>query len=119
MTDDAQDVLEAALEPHEPTAAEIGARGRVRDRATGMTHHEAQAALDAVLADVGAGTDDLESADAAVRAEAAEWQRITDLLLDHGGPYTPDTDAYVQGQLTARDHHRDRPRPPAPSPPSG
>lgn len=117
MTDDAGDVLEAALEPHEPAAAEIEARRRVRDRATGMTHHEARGALEAVLADADAG--DLESADAAVRAEAAEWQRITDLLLDHGGPYTPDTDAYVQGQLTAREHHRDRPRPPAPSPPAG
>ncbi|MFD7080805.1 hypothetical protein ACFYXV_16485 [Streptomyces sp. NPDC002181] len=115
MTDEAEDVLEAALEPHEPAAAEIDARRRVRDRATGMTHHKARAALEAVLAAAG----DLESADAAVRAGAAEWQRITDLLSDHGGPYTPDTDAYVQGQLTARNHHRDRPRPPVPSPPSG
>ncbi|QES59009.1 hypothetical protein DEJ51_17090 [Streptomyces venezuelae] len=68
-----------------------------------MKHHEAQAALEAVLAASG----DLERADAAVRAEAAEWQRISDLLFDHGGPYAPDTDAYVQGQLTAREHHRD------------
>ncbi|MFI7352938.1 hypothetical protein ACIBTP_03220 [Streptomyces avidinii] len=103
MTDDAEDVLDAALEPHEPAAAEIVARQRVRDRATGLTHHEAHAALEAVLADAG----DLESADVSVRAGAAEWQRITDLLLDHGGPYAPDTDAYVQGQLTAREHHRD------------
>ncbi|MFJ7592314.1 hypothetical protein ACIQZO_34100 [Streptomyces sp. NPDC097617] len=103
MTQDAEAALEAALEPHEPGAAEVAARERVRDRATGMTHHTAQAALEAVLADAG----DLESADASVRAEAAEWQRITDLLLDHGGPYAPDTDAYVQGQLTAREHHRD------------
>ncbi|MFI1648975.1 hypothetical protein ACH4XT_18820 [Streptomyces avidinii] len=103
MTDDAEAVLDAALEPHEPAAAEIAARRRVRDRATGLTHHEAHAALEAVLAEAG----DLDSADASVRAEAAEWQRITDLLLDHGGPYAPETDAYVQGQLTAREHHRD------------
>ncbi|MFF4848180.1 hypothetical protein [Streptomyces sp. NPDC001194] len=115
MTGDAEDVLEAALEPHEPTAAEIDARRRVRERATGMTHHKAHAALEAVLAAAG----DLESADDVVRAGAAEWQRITDHLLDHGGPYAPDTDAYVQGQLTARHHHRDRPRPPAPSRPAG
>ncbi|KMO96618.1 hypothetical protein [Streptomyces roseus] len=115
MTDEAEAVLEAALEPHEPAAEEIEARRRVRDRATGMTHHKARAALEAVLAAAG----DLETVDPAVRAGAAEWQRIADLLLDHGGPYTPDTDAYVQGQLTARHHHRDRPRPPAPSPPSG
>ncbi|MFF4420285.1 hypothetical protein ACFY04_05760 [Streptomyces sp. NPDC001549] len=102
MTGDAEAALEAALEPHEPAAAEIAARRRVRDRATGMTHHEAQAVLEAVLADAG----DLERAGAAVRAEAAEWQRITDLLFDHGGPYEPETDAYVQGQLTAREHHR-------------
>ncbi|MFJ8566272.1 hypothetical protein [Streptomyces sp. NPDC093514] len=103
MTHDAEDVLEAALDPHEPAAAEIAARRRVRDRATGLTHHEAHAALEAVLAAAG----DLESADPSVRAEAAEWHRITDLLFDHGGPYAPDTDAYVQGQLTAREHHRD------------
>ncbi|MGW3322623.1 hypothetical protein [Streptomyces virginiae] len=103
MTHDAEAVLEAALEPHEPAEAEIEARRRVRERATGLTHHEAQAALEAVLADAG----DLESADASVRAEAAEWQRISDLLFDHGGPYAPETDAYVQGQLTAREHHRD------------
>ncbi|WP_301368762.1 hypothetical protein [Streptomyces xanthophaeus] len=103
MTDDAEAVLEAALEPHEPAAAEIAARRRVREGATGMTHHEAQAALEAVLAAAG----DLERADAAVRAEAAEWQRIADLLFDHGGPYAPETDAYVQGQLTAREHRRD------------
>ncbi|MFD5408837.1 hypothetical protein ACFV4Q_15725 [Streptomyces nojiriensis] len=103
MTDDAEAVLEAALEPHRPSAAEITARQHVRDRATGLAHHEAQAALEAVLAAAG----DLERADAAVRAEAAEWQRISDLLFDHGGPYTPDTDAYVQGQLTARQRHRD------------
>ncbi|WP_327263513.1 hypothetical protein OG444_20325 [Streptomyces sp. NBC_01232] len=103
MTDDEEVVLEAALEPHEPSAAEVEARRRVRERATGMTHHRAQAALETVLADAG----DLESAAAAVRAEAAEWQRITDLLLDHGGPYAPETDAYVQGQLTAREQHRD------------
>ncbi|MFJ6480883.1 MULTISPECIES: hypothetical protein [unclassified Streptomyces] len=103
MTDDAEAVLEAALEPHEPTIAEITARERVRDRATGLAHHEAHAALETVLATVG----DLERADAAARAEAAEWQRISDLLFDHGGPYAPDTDAYVQGQLAARKHHRD------------
>ncbi|MFJ3517228.1 MULTISPECIES: hypothetical protein [unclassified Streptomyces] len=103
MTDDAEAALEAALEPHEPASAEIAAREHVRKRATGLNHHEAQAALETVLADAG----DLEPADAAVRAEAAEWQRITDLLLDHGGPYAPETDAYVQGQLTAREQHRD------------
>lgn len=103
MTHDAAAALEAALEPHEPSAAEITARRRVRERATGMTHHTAQDALEAVLAAAG----DLERAGAAVRAEAAEWQRIADLLFDHGGPYAPETDAYVQGQLTAREHHRD------------
>ncbi|MFB7263175.1 hypothetical protein ACFCXH_13535 [Streptomyces nojiriensis] len=102
MTDDAEAVLEAALEPHEPSAAEMAARRRVRERAVGLTHHEARAALEAVLAAAG----DLERADAAVRAEAAEWQRICELLFDHGGPYTPDADPYVQGQLTAREHHR-------------
>ncbi|MEU9146029.1 hypothetical protein [Streptomyces sp. NPDC048349] len=84
--------------PHEPTPAERRARDRVRRRATGMAHHQTAEALEAVEESAG----DLEAADAETRAEVAEWRRITDLLFDHGGPYAPETDAYVQGQLTAR-----------------
>ncbi|MFJ5549436.1 hypothetical protein [Streptomyces sp. NPDC093225] len=85
-------------EPHEPTPAEHEARDRVRRRATGMTHHQAAGALDEARHAAG----DLADADAGTAAEVAEWQRITDLLFDHGGPYSVEADAYVQGELTAR-----------------
>ncbi|KJY16984.1 MULTISPECIES: hypothetical protein [Streptomyces] len=88
----------AGNEPHEPTPEERAARDRVRRRATGMTHHQTADALEA--AEEAAG--DLDTADTGTRAEIAEWRRITDVLFDHGGPYAPETDAYVQGQLTAR-----------------
>lgn len=91
-------------EPHEPTPGERRARDLVRRRAGGMAHHEAAEALEAAEETAG----DLETAEAGARAEVAEWRRITDLLFDHGGPYTPETDAYVQGQLTARENRRDR-----------
>ncbi|MFD2122580.1 hypothetical protein ACFSNO_28955 [Streptomyces cirratus] len=48
-----------------------------------MTHHQTAAALERAEAAVADG------ADASTRAALAEWRRITDLLADHGGPYTP------------------------------
>ncbi|MEU3723242.1 hypothetical protein [Streptomyces sp. NPDC031705] len=93
-------------EAHEPTPEEHAAVDRVRRRATGMTHHQASEALEALEETAG---DDPSAADAGTRAEVAEWQRITDLLYDHGGPYTPDSDAYVQGQLTARENRSTTP----------
>ncbi|MFF1410480.1 hypothetical protein ACFVX6_11960 [Streptomyces sp. NPDC058289] len=99
MTDD------AANEPHVPSDAERAARARVREQATGLTHHQAEEALEAGEAAAVEAAGDLESADAPTRAAVAEWRRITELLFDHGGPYSPDTDAFVQGQLTAREAH--------------
>ncbi|MFE9560466.1 hypothetical protein ACFYM0_05095 [Streptomyces sp. NPDC006487] len=99
MTDD------AANEPHVPSDAERAARSRVREQATGLTHHQTEEAIEAAEAAAVEAAGDLESADAATRAAVAEWRRITELLFDHGGPYSPDTDAFVQGQLTARDPH--------------
>ncbi|MCX5402722.1 hypothetical protein OHA37_02340 [Streptomyces sp. NBC_00335] len=101
MTDD------AANEPHIPSDAERAARARVREQATGLTHHQTQEALEAAEAAAVEASGDLEGADAATRAAVAEWRRITELLFDHGGPYSPDTDAFVQGQLTAREAHAD------------
>ncbi|MFF9984698.1 hypothetical protein [Streptomyces erythrochromogenes] len=98
----AQDAATATNEPHEPTPEERAARDRVRRRATGMTHHQTADALEAAEESAG----DLDAADIRTRAEVAEWRRITDLLFDHGGPYAPETDAYVQGQLTARRNRR-------------
>ncbi|WP_411103999.1 hypothetical protein [Streptomyces sp. cmx-4-9] len=87
---------------HEPTAGERAARDRVRQEATGMTHHETAAALEAAEDAVG----DPAQVDESALATVSEWQRITDLLFDHGGPYAPDMDAFVQGQLTARRNRR-------------
>lgn len=101
MTDD------AANEPHVPSDAERAARARVREQATGLTHHETVAALEAAEAAAEKGSGDLDSADDATRASVAEWRRITDLLFDHGGPYSTDIDAFVQGQLAARDARAD------------
>ncbi|MFJ6720881.1 hypothetical protein [Streptomyces sp. NPDC091259] len=98
MSEETDAMVEAALEPHEPTPGEVAARDRVRAEATGMTHHQAAAALDRALHAVG----DAAGVDAPTRAALAEWQRITDLLVDHGGPYTPEADPYAQGQLSAR-----------------
>ncbi|MFD3548345.1 hypothetical protein ACFWUW_22555 [Streptomyces sp. NPDC058655] len=92
-----------AAEPHEPSDTERRERDRVRREATGMTHHETAAALEA--AEEAAG--DLDGAGEAAVAAVAEWRRITDLLFDHGGPYAPHTDAFVQGQLTARENRED------------
>lgn len=99
-----QDDTSLAAEPHVPTPEERAARERVRRRATGMAHHEAAEALKATEE----GAADPE-ADAGAAAEIAEWQRITDLLYDHGGPYAPETDAYVQGQLAARRNNQASP----------
>ncbi|MFF4583307.1 hypothetical protein ACFY15_33790 [Streptomyces sp. NPDC001373] len=98
MSEGTEAVVEAALEPHEPSPAEVEARDRVRNEATGMTRHQAAAALESVLDAVGPTAD----ADPAARAALAEWHRITEVLAGHGGPYTPDADPYAQGQLTAR-----------------
>ncbi|MEU8431557.1 hypothetical protein AB0F18_01370 [Streptomyces sp. NPDC029216] len=98
MSDEIETVVEAQLEPHEPSPGEVEARNRVRAQAHGMTHHQAAAALARVLDTVG----DAAEADAPTRAALTEWHRITALLAGHGGPYTPEADPYAQGQLTAR-----------------
>ncbi|MFG2342177.1 hypothetical protein [Streptomyces yangpuensis] len=101
-----QDTETAMNEPHEPTPEERVARDRVRRRATGMTHHQTAQALDAAEEAAERSAGDLAAADPGIRAEVAEWRRITELLFDHGGPYATETDAYVQGQLTARGNRR-------------
>ncbi|ATZ25756.1 hypothetical protein SLAV_19660 [Streptomyces lavendulae subsp. lavendulae] len=97
-----ESAVEAVAEPHEPGPGERAARDRVRAEAAGMTHPGAREALEAARA---AGADP---------AVVAEWQRIEEHLVDHGGPYSPASDPYVQGQLTARSHH-DAPRTPQPA----
>ncbi|MET9605097.1 hypothetical protein ABZZ17_08520 [Streptomyces sp. NPDC006512] len=85
--------VEAAHVPHDPAPGERTARDRVRAEATGMAHHEAVESLEAAR---GAGADP---------AVVAEWQRITEHLEAHGGPYAPGSDPFAQGQLAARAHH--------------
>ncbi|MFD0355280.1 hypothetical protein ACFVHW_16325 [Streptomyces sp. NPDC127110] len=100
MSEENGTVVEAELQPHEPSPGEAEARDRVRAEAEGMTHRQAVSALTRVRDAVG----DAAGGGAPARAELAEWHRITDLLSDHGGPYTTEADPYAQGQLTARHH---------------
>ncbi|MDA5284351.1 hypothetical protein [Streptomyces sp. Isolate_45] len=83
----------AAQEPHVPAPGERAARDGVCAEATGLAHHEAHEALEAARE---AGADP---------AVVAEWQRITEHLEAHGGPYTPESDPFAQGRRAARAHH--------------
>lgn len=99
-----QHAIEPQQQPHEPTERERATRDRVRDEAAGMSHHEAAAAREAAEEALAAGTGAGAGADEEALAAAAEWQRITELLADHSGPYAPESDPFVQGQLTAREN---------------
>ncbi|MFJ9646371.1 MULTISPECIES: hypothetical protein [unclassified Streptomyces] len=85
--------VEAAHEPHDPAPGERAVRDRVRAEATGMRHHQAEDALRAAREE------------GAAPAVLAEWERIEEHLTTHGGPYAPEADPYVQGQLAARSTH--------------
>ncbi|MET9894646.1 hypothetical protein ABZZ47_31420 [Streptomyces sp. NPDC006465] len=87
----------------EPSEREHAVWDRVRRAATGMNHHEAKAALEEARRAAEDGSPGEGQAPDA-RAEADEWERITDTLADHAGSYDPATDPFVQGQLAARTH---------------
>ncbi len=88
----------------EPTAEEKAGWAAVQQRATGMTHHEAKAALDAARHDAEENATEEETADdGRTAAEIEEWERIVEALADHAGAYDPDTDPFVQGERAA--HH--------------
>ncbi|WP_063779725.1 hypothetical protein [Streptomyces sp. AcH 505] len=78
------------------SSSQKAGRASVRQRAQGMTHHQVAAALDEAKEADGPADDERGS------AEIAEWERIEELLADHDGPYDPDSDPFVQGELTAR-----------------
>lgn len=78
------------------SSSQKAGRASVRQRAQGMTHHQVAAALDEAKEAGGPADDERGS------AEIAEWERIEELLADHDGPYDPDSDPFVQGELTAR-----------------
>jgi hypothetical protein len=85
----------------EPSDEERAAWERVRRSATGMRHHEAKAALDAARKTARNGS--LTGREALIaRVEAEEWERVTDTLVDHAGPFDPAADPFVQGELAAR-----------------
>jgi hypothetical protein len=86
---------------HEPSPQESEAWDRVRRAATGMTHHQAKAALEAARKAAKNSAD--TGPDAVIRqAELEEWERVTETLADHAGEYDPRSDPYVQGALAAR-----------------
>ncbi|MEU8983006.1 hypothetical protein [Streptomyces sp. NPDC048309] len=92
----------------EPSAQEHAAWARVRRSATGMRHHEARTALEAARKAAGDGS--LGAGDALIaRAEADEWERITETLVDHAGTYDPAGDPFVQGELAGRAHRGEAP----------
>ncbi|MFJ8005250.1 hypothetical protein [Streptomyces fagopyri] len=99
-------------EVREPSDEERAAWARVCRTATGMRHHEAKDALEAARETVRGDT--LTGRDALIaRAEAEEWERITEALADHAGTYDPEHDPFVRGELTARAHRTEtaaRPR---------
>ncbi|MCZ4124813.1 hypothetical protein [Streptomyces sp. H39-S7] len=75
-------------------------RNSIRRAARGMAHHEAEDALGRAQAEVAGGEDGDE--DGPVSPAVEEWERIVDLLTTHAGPYDPDSDPFVQGELTAQ-----------------
>ncbi|KAA0941350.1 MULTISPECIES: hypothetical protein [Streptomyces] len=95
------DVTDQAAEPSED---EREAWARVRRTATGMHHHQAKEALEDARRTARDGT--LTGRDARVaRAEAEEWERITETLSVHAGAYDSADDPFVQGELEGRAHH--------------
>ncbi|WP_371789764.1 hypothetical protein OG285_00370 [Streptomyces sp. NBC_01471] len=74
----------------------------VQQRAKGLTHHQAKAALEAArqTAEESSRRDGPERERA--EAEIEEWERITDALADHDGRYDPDVDPFVQGELAGQ-----------------
>ncbi|WNO70810.1 MULTISPECIES: hypothetical protein [unclassified Streptomyces] len=103
-----QDQARTASEPASemPSPAEKAGWTAARQRAAGMTHHEAKAALEA--AQHAAKRDAFDDAADAVRvhAEIEEWERIVEALADHAGAYDPVADPFVQGELAGEQDHR-------------
>ncbi|WP_203600987.1 hypothetical protein [Streptomyces sp. SID10853] len=92
-----------------------GWRG-VQQRARGMTHHQAKAALEAAREAAERSPLDDGPERARSEAEIEEWERITDALADHAGYYDPEVDPFVQGELAGQsDRERDQPSAPRPT----
>ncbi|MFE2378487.1 hypothetical protein [Streptomyces sp. NPDC059398] len=91
-------------EVQSPTDEQRAGWHEVRQRARGLTHHQAKAALEAArrTADESARGAGGERGRARVQAEIEEWERITEALADHDGRYDPGADPFVQGELAGR-----------------
>ena len=80
---------------------EKAGRAAVRMRARGLTHHQVKAAFKEARSRLpeDPAEDGKTDGVARARAELEEWRRIARLLADEAGPYDPDTDAFLQGEL--------------------
>lgn len=76
-------------------------RSSVRRSARGMAHHEAEEALEKARSEEDSGEHGEDGEDDPISPAVEEWERIVDLLTTHAGPYDPDSDPFVQGELTA------------------
>ncbi|MCM2423520.1 hypothetical protein [Streptomyces sp. RKAG293] len=80
-------------------------RSSVRRAARGMAHHEAEEELEKAQSEEDGGKQGGEQGedgeDGPISPAVEEWERIVDLLTTHAGPYDPDSDPFVQGELTA------------------
>ncbi|WP_198357528.1 hypothetical protein [Streptomyces fildesensis] len=76
-------------------------RSSVRRDARGMVHHEAEEALAKARSEEDGGEHGEDGEDGPISPAVEEWERIVDLLTTHAGPYDPDSDPFVQGELTA------------------
>lgn len=80
-------------------------RNAIRRTARDMAHHEAEEELEKARSEDSGGEGDGEDGageDGPVSPAVEEWERIVTLLTTHAGPYDPDTDPFVQGELTAQ-----------------
>ncbi|MCX4728725.1 hypothetical protein [Streptomyces sp. NBC_01306] len=87
-----------------PTDEQRAGWHSVRQRAEGLTHHQAKAALEAARQTVEANSrrDGPRREHSRAEAEVEEWERITEALADHAGRYDPDADPFVQGELAGQ-----------------
>ncbi|MEV8565902.1 hypothetical protein AB0436_10040 [Streptomyces sp. NPDC051322] len=100
---------------------EKAGRAEVRTQARGLTHHQVKAAFKEAQSQLPEDPADDEKTDGAARARAEleEWRRIARLLADQAGPYDPDTDAFLQGELAAEADREAAERGPRRSPGTG
>ncbi|WP_405773980.1 hypothetical protein [Streptomyces sp. NBC_00859] len=91
----------------------------VQQRAKGLTHHQAKAALEAARRTADEDRRPGQEQDRTrAGAEIEEWERIVESLADHDGRYDPDVDPFVQGELAGHsDRAPDQPSLPRPAAP--